>query len=211
MRCLADIPLQFLDFSMDLLVGKDVNIVNKDFSQIDATSFFTGCDESQLQVLRSSQPWLVRWWKGWTKTWDWPLNATQDFVARYVDSAVQDFETFGSGPTSRSPAFLDELIREAGSTDKAYLRDQILNVFMPGRDSVAIEASHIMLHISRKPVVFEKIRAEVLAACLTRTQTTYDALKNLPYTNAVVNEALRLAGPPNGQTARDVLSDIVLP
>ncbi|KAF2160093.1 hypothetical protein M409DRAFT_29391 [Zasmidium cellare ATCC 36951] len=202
----------FLDFTMDLLIGEDVNTINKEASKIDVASFLTACDESQLQVVRSAQPWIVRWWKGWTKTWNQPLDATQGFIGRYVDSAVQDFETKEGGPIKRSDAFIDELIREAGSKDKTYLRDQILNVFMPGRDSVAIEITHVMLYLSQNPTVYEKVRAEVLAAGFRDDrEISYDSLKTLPYVNAVVNEALRLGGPPNGQTVRDILSDIVLP
>lgn len=196
---------------MDLIIGEDINTVNKDFSKIDYSSFMAACDGSQLQVVRSRLPWLIRWWKGWTKTWDEPLRATQSFMDRYVDSAVQDHEKPGSGPIQRSPAFLDHLISEAGSEDKLYLRNQLLNVFMPGRDSVAIEASYIMLYLSRNPAVYAKVREEVLAAGLEPGKISYEALKALPYINAVVQESLRLGGPPNGQTARDILSDIVLP
>lgn len=196
---------------MDLLIGADVNAVGKGHGKIDPASFFGACDESQLEVVRSAQPWIIRWWKGWTKTWNEPLQFTQHFVDRYVEFAVRDFGAREGGPASRPPAFIDELIREVGTKEKAYLRNQILNGFMPGRDSMAIEASHIMLYLSRNPTVYAKVRAEVLAAGLHRSQITYDALKSLRYVNAVVNEALRLGGPPNGQTARDVLSDVVLP
>lgn len=202
---------QFLDFTMDLLIGQDSNTVNNDFSKVDARYFTSECDKAQLEVVRSMQPWLIRWWKGWTKTENQAIHATQSFIAKYVDSAIMDTEVPMSGPVSRSPAFLDHLISESGSKDRVYLRNQILNVFMPARDSVAVMTSHVFFHLARHPEVYGKLRAEVLAAGLERDQLSYDGVKKLAYTNAVVNESLRLGGPPNGQTVRDVLSDVVLP
>lgn len=188
----ANMSEQFLDFSMDLLIGEDVSTVNKDSSKLDAESFIAECDQAQLQVVRLMRPWLVRWWNGWTKVKNHPFDTTQGFVDRYVQSAAKDFEAPGSGPISRSPALLDETIREVGTQDQVFIRNQILNVFMPGRDSVAIMASHIFFRLARSPVVYEKVRKEVLAAGLDRLSC--DTLKDLTYINAVVNETLRLGG-----------------
>lgn len=171
-------------------------------------------DKAQLQVVRSMQPWLMRWYRGWTQDWNKPLKATDAFIERFVDSAMQDFESSrpDGGPIARSPAFLDELIRESGSKDETFIRDQVLNVFVPGRDSVAIMISHVMFYLSRHPAVYAHVRVEVIAAGFDHGEISYDAIKkDLPYTNAVIQESLRLGGPPNGITNRDVLSDIVLP
>ena len=151
---------------MDLLIGEDVNTVNKDSSKLDAESFIAACDQAQLQVVRLMRPWLVRWWNGWTKIKNHSFDTTQGFVDRYVQSAAKDFEAPGSGPISRSPALLDEMVREMGTQDQVFIRNQILNVFMPGRDSVAIMASHVFFRLVRSPAVYEKVREEVLAAGL---------------------------------------------
>lgn len=196
---------------MDLLIGQDSNTVNGDSSKVDAQYFTSECDKAQLEVVRSMQPWLIRWWRGWTRTENQALRFTQSFIARYVKSAVEDFETPEGGSIPRSHAFLDDLISVAGTKDQGFLRNQMLNCFMPGRDSVAIMISHVMFHLARHPEAYQKVRAEVLAAGFERETMTYEAIKKLAYTNAVVNETLRLGGPPNGQTSRDVLSDIVLP
>lgn len=193
---------------MDLLIGQDSNTVNKDSSKVDAQTFISECDKAQFEVLQQMQPWVVRWWKGFTNQ---AQRATQSFVDRYVDSAIQDFQKPGSGPILRSSALLDDLVSEAGGKEPVFLRNQILNVFMPGRDSVAVMASHVMFHLARHPGKYQKVRTEVLSADLEHTEMTYEAIKKLTYTNAVVTEALRLGGPPNGQTNRDVLSDLVLP
>lgn len=196
---------------MDLLIGQDTNTVIGDSSKVDARYFNNECDKAQFEVVRSMQPWLVRWWKGWTKTGNPAQHSTQSFIAEYVESAVQDFETSKGGSISRSHAFIDDLIQEAGTKDKVFLRNQMLNCFMPGRDSVAIMISHVMFHMARHPEMYEKVRAEVLAAGFDHEAMSYEAIKKLAYTNAVVNESMRLGGPPNGQTSRDVLEDIVLP
>ncbi|CZT23526.1 uncharacterized protein RCC_09240 [Ramularia collo-cygni] len=201
----------FLDFSMELLIGQDSNTVSGDASKVDAQYFTSECDKAQFECVRSVQPWLIRWWKGWTQDENHAIRSTQSFMDKYVDSAVQDFETSEGGPILRTHAFLDDLIGEAGTKDRLFLRNQMLNCFMPGRDSVAIMASHVMFRLARHPEAYQKVRQEVLAAGFEDESMSYDAVKKLAYTNAVINEAMRLGGPPNGQTGRDVLSDIVLP
>ena len=60
LKGLANMSEQFLDFSVDLLIGEDVSTVNKDSSRLDAESFIAACDQAQLQVVRLMRPleWL---------------------------------------------------------------------------------------------------------------------------------------------------------
>lgn len=85
----------------------------------------------------------------------------------------------------------------------------MLNIFFPARDASGIAISLVMFQLARHPEVYAQVRAEVSEKGL-KDGMTYEALKNLRYVNAVINETLRLHGP-TGHALRDVLSDTVLP
>lgn len=196
--------MQFLDHSIDLLFGDDVNTVGGDSSKLDADAFIRACDASLLQVARSQTPWLLRWYRGWTENWNQPFYASQEFVDRHVEAAL-DRKAKGT----HSTALVDELVRQTGSTDRLYLRNQMLNIFFPARDASGIAISLVMFQLARHPSVYAQVRAEVSEKGM-KDGITYEALKNLRYVNAVINETLRLHGP-TGHALRDVLADTVLP
>lgn len=81
--------------------------------------------------------------------------------------------------------FLDELIKE--NQDRNFIRDQLLNVFFPARDSSAIGASCILFLLARHPKVWEKLRAEVKDV---EEPLTHDILKSLRYVHQVINEGM---------------------
>lgn len=207
----ADIE-KYLGYSIDLLFGADMNTFGGDLSKMDAQAFIEACDESLLQIARGGTPWVLRWCYGWTKTWNVPYRASQSFVDGHIDLALkaardQIDDRHDQGGT-RVSAFIDYLIEETGSTDRSYLRSQMLNIFFPARDTSGILMSMIMFHLARHPGVYLKVRAEVLAS--STFDLSYQSVKSLAYTNAVVNETLRLTAPAS-RMHREVLADAVLP
>ena len=88
------------------------------------------------------------------------------------------------------------------------LRAQIINVFFPARDTAAIAFGNIMFELARHPHFWEELRAEVLG--IGSRQISFELLKSLKTTKAIINETLRLHLPAS-RIARVALRDTVLP
>lgn len=72
-----------------------------------------------------------------------------------------------------------------------YLRDLVLNFLIAGRDTTAQALSWTLFCLSTHSEVEEKAREEVLRVCGVHGPS-YEDLNQLPYIQAVLNEALRL-------------------
>jgi len=90
-----------------------------------------------------------------------------------------------------SPTYKYVLLKELvqrHSEDKLYIRNELLNVFFPGRDSVGTVTGSMMFLLARNVEVWEKLRKEV--ACIAPQQAlTFEFLKSLKYVQAVIEES----------------------
>ena len=88
------------------------------------------------------------------------------------------------------------------------LRSQILNVFFPARDTAAIAFGNIMFYLARHPQGWVELRKEVLKVGFQ--DLTFELLKSLKTTKAIINETLRLRMPAS-RVVRTALRDTILP
>ena len=75
------------------------------------------------------------------------------------------------------------------------LRSQLTAVFMPARETIGFAMGNVFHALSRHPNVYQKLREEVLEHVPPEQPLTYDLLKSLPYTQAVINESEHLSFP----------------
>ena len=87
-------------------------------------------------------------------------------------------------PGARPFSMLHELVKD--TQDRRFLRDQLLNVFIPARDSSAIGLSDIFFNLARHPEVWRKFRSEVLEI---DQPLTFDLLKSMNYLQCVLRES----------------------
>ncbi|XP_047087506.1 cytochrome P450 94C1-like [Lolium rigidum] len=101
----------------------------------------------------------------------------------------------------------------AGAVDDKYLRDIVVSFLLAGRDTVASALTTIFMLLSKNPAVAAAMRAEDAARDNTTptSRTTYEHLKSLHYTHAVLYENMRLFPPVQFDSkfcaAADVLPD----
>lgn len=88
------------------------------------------------------------------------------------------------------------------------LRSQIINVFFPARDTAATAFGNAVFELARHPQAWEELRAEV--SSIVSQQLTFELLKSLKYTKAIISETLRLHLPASRVT-RTALRNTVLP
>ena len=88
------------------------------------------------------------------------------------------------------------------------LRDEVMTIFLAGHETTANALTWTWMLLSREPVVWRKLRAEVAQVLGDRAVTSED-LPKLRYTRAVFEEAMRLY-PPAWMFGRRALGDDVI-
>lgn len=92
-----------------------------------------------------------------------------------------------------------------GMTDKQ-IRDEIVTLFLAGHETTANALSWTWYLLSQHPVVEQKLQDELDSVLHGRPPTLAD-LKRLPYTEQVLQEAMRLY-PPVWNMSRQALTDV---
>lgn len=144
--------------------------------------------------------------------WRKAYKKVHAFVDKHVASAIdrqRRLAEVGKDGNSKAREKYVLLHQMAMETQDPYdLRSQILNVFFPARDTAALAFSNIIFQLARHPHVWKDLRSEVLA--IGSQPLTFELLKSLKTTRAIINETLRLHLPASRVT-RTALRDTVLP
>ena len=112
-----------------------------------------------------------------------------EVIERYIDRAMckhsSSVAKSSVDEVPRKCVLLDDLV-EAG-IERSEIRDQVLGVFFPARDTTAIAIGNIFFYLARDPRVWKELRAEVLAI---DQPLTFEYLKSLKYLHHVINEGI---------------------
>ncbi|KAI4212402.1 MAG: hypothetical protein LQ351_004834 [Letrouitia transgressa] len=132
-------------------------------------------------------------------------------VQRVLNKTVPKCETksLDSSHSTNQPdryILIDEMAKEV--RDPIELRSQLLNVFLPARDTTSIAVGNTLFHLARNPGVWTNLRQTALA--LGSRPLTFELLKSLVLFKHVLFESLRLQGP-SGRVLRTALRDTILP
>jgi cytochrome P450 len=104
-----------------------------------------------------------------------------DYIHSYVQKAVDlHNKTFVSGKPEEESSryiFLEQLAK-AGYSEKK-IQDELLNILLAGRDTTAGLLSYMFYYLARRPDVFSKLRAEVMA--LGASRPTFEQIKGMKY------------------------------
>ena len=186
---------QFIDSSTEYLFGQSSNSLASDFPSLETEGLIKSFDTalrgvSRRQLLGFATKFLIR-----DRLWEASIVETHARVDGYIDAALRRRETtlgsFTKDPIpSQSYVFIDQLVYE--TQDRAFLRDQLLNVFFPARDSSAIGASCVFFLLARNPEVWEKLRKDVAKI---DQPVTFELLKSKKYLTHVINECEHSSSP----------------
>lgn len=94
--------------------------------------------------------------------------------------------------------------------DPKFLRDNLMNFIIAGRDTTAILLSWTIYYLSNHPEVRAKVCAEI-ETHLGSNQPTFDNIKNLKYLDHVLHEVLRLNPPALPISAKQAIKSDILP
>lgn len=131
-------------------------------------------------------------------SWQRACSEVHKIVDSYIDRAITDAKlNNASGKTPFDEyreksqferGILHEFVKE--ERDRYFLRNQLLNVFLPARDSASIGISDVFFNLARHPDVWARLREE-----LKRWQDRpmcFEVLKEMKYLQAVMRESMFL-------------------
>ena len=202
--------IQFLDTSTEFLFGQSIESLLPQ-TPFDTAEFMKAFDYSLLGlalrlIAGPLKPLFV-----FDPTWKKAYMKVHAFVDKHVAIALDRQQQIANGKIAKTSnpdkyILLHQMVME--TQDPYDLRAQIINVFFPARDTAAIAFGNIMFELARHPRFWEELRAEVLS--IGSQQITFELLKSLKTTKAIINETLRLHLPAS-RIARVALRDTVLP
>lgn len=178
------------------LFGTDVSDSSGELSQAldQVTGYFS---------TRAARPWASR-----LLTTSWPparrTALAIETMDRVIDRLIDERRSEPHGPDLLSAMIADE------STDMAtsQLRDEIITLALAGHETTALALTWAWYLLARNPAAGQRMRAEVGAVLAGRLPTLADTA-DLPFTQAVLHESLRLF-PPAWLRARVVTADVQL-
>ena len=104
-------------------------------------------------------------------------------VDTYVSKVLERQKHETSAEPRKQQSFIDLLVYE--SSDPLFIRNQMLNIFFPFKDTLAAALSLLFFQIARKPEVWALLRGEALTK---QEHLTFEALKARPYLQNVIKE-----------------------
>lgn len=123
------------------------------------------------------------------------VNKVHAYIDSHVDKAIQErrrSQKEASKPNDESQdgssryIFLKELAKM--TDDRLVLRDQLLGIFLAGRDTTAALLSNLFFVLARNPAVHKRLQEEITTT-LNGRAPTLDDLKALKYLSACLNES----------------------
>lgn len=186
---------QTIDSSSEMLFGESLNALTNTDSHLATAQVATALWKCQAELARRARLGRLA---------DW--NVSRDFLdacavaQRYVDGLIhktlQGHRKKGSGDdapaqnpqeTAREGryVFLDELAKAID--DPVAIRDHLLNVLLPARDSTATLLANVFFAITKDQRVLKKLQAEV--ADLNGQYPEFETLKSMKYLKWVMNES----------------------
>ena len=182
----------FLDSSTEFVFGKSANSLSPDTDSPIARSLPGLFDEALIGMFTRFMMGKFSFLAGSKKTYLAKCKAVHDIVDAFIDEEVeqQKLSNAAAKPevTPKSPysyVLLKELVK--ATNDRRVIRNELMNVFFPARDTAAILISNILFLLARHPREWDKLRAEVLG--IKDQELTFELLKSLKYMQAVMNES----------------------
>ena len=143
------------------------------------------------------------------KKWKEAYESVHAFIDDHVRTTLEETAQNNISKEDVSPhryILLHEMAKEI--RDPIELRFQILNVFLPARDTTSIAVGNALFHLARKPHLWTDLRSTALS--LGSQPLSFEVLKSLQLFKHVLFETLRLQGP-SGRVLRTAVRNTVLP
>ncbi|MCK5891794.1 cytochrome P450 [Aeromicrobium sp.] len=174
----------------------------------------SGHAQRLLDATSNAAGLVVRLGRSVLPTADWaptPTNMRLRMTRRRLDAITADLvaerRAYGrGGPGSVYGDDLLGLLLDSGLSD-AQVRDELVTMVIAGHETVAAALAWTLMLLAEQPDVQDRVREELVE--LGRPVSMLDHRKAVPWTRAVVDEALRLYPPAWAISRRSVGPDMI--
>lgn len=152
---------------------------------MDALSAPDSCNEF-LHAFQAAQKGVVMNPSARDKEWQVYCDVVHNYIDDRVEEAMARVSTTkDDSEESRYVRLIDELVKE--TTDRTALRYQILSVFSPAHDTVAVTLGNLFFHLARHPWAWSRLRDEILPTI--DQPLTHKLLSSYKYLNWALRES----------------------
>ncbi|KAG9039054.1 hypothetical protein FRB95_012765 [Tulasnella sp. JGI-2019a] len=132
------------------------------------------------------------------------MKVISEFINPMIDAAFKDAQA------KKDVGGEDNLLSYLASqtADRKAIQDELLNIFIAGRDTTASNLTFVIYLLAMHPSVLTRLRQEVLDTVGVSQRPTFDSIRDMKYLRAVINETLRLF-PPVPFNAKESVDDTV--
>ncbi|TGO26885.1 hypothetical protein BPAE_0051g00200 [Botrytis paeoniae] len=210
------LPLRklFLDTATEFLMGQSIDSQLADDPN-NSAEILAAFDASLAGVgKRRLLSRFKRFMHNFDKSWKEACRVVHSYIDVHVARALKETENSESkagamdADTKQPTRYILLLEMAKQIRDPVALRFQVLNVFIPARDTTAVMLSNTLFHLARNPNIWTQLRNDSLA--LGDRPLTFEVLKSLQLFKYVLFETLRYQGP-SGRIYRTATRDTVLP
>ncbi|KAK8090353.1 hypothetical protein PG997_005314 [Apiospora hydei] len=197
-----------VDTTSDFMFGQSTDLLGA--ADADSLTFVKHFDASMHKIAwRARLSWLTQLRPD--RELDEYVRFMRSYIARFVAKVKAQRASLAADEAKAAAGgdryvFLDQLI-DTGEPDEV-IRDQLLSIFVAGRDTTTSVLTYLFFELSRRPDVERRLRDEI--AALGAENPSWEQLKGMNYLQMAIKEALRL-NPPVALNSREAVRDTVLP
>jgi cytochrome P450 len=182
------LKMLFLDSNTEFIFGRSANALAPEKSNIIAQRLPSVFDDALRGMRKRFILGKLRFLAGRDQDWLRKCREVHNIIDSFIDEEME-LKNAPQGTSSDTSPYSYVLLKELVKTtdDRLFIRNQLMNVFFPARDTSAILTGNIIFLLARHPEVWDTLRAEVLD--IGEQRLTFELLKSMKYMSAVINES----------------------
>ncbi|CAG2012562.1 unnamed protein product [Fusarium graminearum] len=200
---IKDLFLRFtLDMSADFTLGVDLDTLKRPLNRF--AESFERLRHWKIQKERSNPfKFLVL-----RSRYQADLDYIESFMDPIIMETVNEIKAEEAGETPHKKDSGFNLLGASAevSTNRRFLRDELLTALFAGRDNTAMAFTWILYELAQHPDVVRDMRREIDAQIGLNSEPGYKTLKDMRILSNIINETLRLY-PPVPLNTRACLKD----
>ena len=180
---------KYIDVSTEYLFGESADSLLPSATRIDAESFHRSLERASIGMNRKSFMGRSLFFYAEDPEWRRACTHVHEIFDHYIDRAIAQRDEIAANQSTASQhiepfSMLSELVKE--TSDREFLRDQLLNVFIGAKDTATIGISDVLFNLARNPRVRKKLREEVLQV---NQPLSFEPFKSMRYLQCVLHES----------------------
>ena len=178
----------FLDTSTEFIFGRSADSLAPETNNPLARQLPDAFDEALRGMHKRFMLGRFRFLAGSENAWLEKCNEVHRILDKYINEEMARQSSNEKSAKEGTPydyVLLRELVRS--DVDKRTIRNELMNIFFPGRDTAAVLTGNILFLLARHPRVWKDLRKEVLS--VGSQELSFELLKNMKYTQSIINES----------------------